>query len=66
MGMSRDMKQHLTLAQMDDARRYSRIQAAQEAVYLKNYAINSKAVEDLLHEESLVPAKVHSVFSFCQ
>jgi len=66
MGMPRDMKQHLTLTRMDDARCYSRIQAAQEAVYLNNYAIKSKAVEDLLYEESLVPAKVRSVFSFCQ
>jgi len=66
MGMPWDMKQRLTLARMDDARHYSRIQAAQEAVYLNNYAIKSKAVEDLLHEESLVPAKVRSVFSFCQ
>jgi len=66
MGMPRNMKQCLTLAQTDDARRYSHIQAAQEAVYLNNYAIKSKAVEDLLHEESLIPAKVRSVFSFCQ
>jgi len=66
MGMPRDMKQHLTLIRTDDARCYSHIQATQEAVYLNNYAIKSKAVEDLLHEESLVPAKVRSVFSFCQ
>jgi len=66
MRMPRDMKQCLTLARTDNARCYSRIQATQKAVYLNNYAIKSKAVEDLLHEESLIPAKVHSVFSFCQ
>lgn len=64
MGMARDMKQRLTLARTDDARRCSRIRAAQEAVYLNNYAINSKAVEKLLQEHSLVPAKVRSCFLF--
>ena len=58
MGMRRDMKQHVSLAWADDVKRRNLIQAAREAIYLKNYAVDSDVVEKLLREESLVPTAV--------
>ena len=58
MGMSRDMTQRVTLARTDDIKRRNRIEAVHEIIYVKNYMINSKAVERLLQEDSLVPTVV--------
>jgi hypothetical protein len=58
MGMHRDMTQRMSLARVDDTKRRSRIKAAREAIYVKNYTIDSKAVENLLREDSLVPTAV--------
>ena len=59
MGMHQDMKQHVSLAWADDVKRRNLIRAAHEAIYLKNYAVDSDVVEKLLREESLVPTAVH-------
>ena len=58
MGMRRDMMQRVSLVRVDDLNRRSRIKAAREIIYLKNYKVDSKAVEDLLREDSLVPTAV--------
>lgn len=58
MGMHRDMTQRMSLARVDDTKRRSRIKAAREAIYVKNYTIDSMAVENLLREDSLVPTAV--------
>ena len=58
MGMPRDMAQRMSLARVDDTKRRSRIRAAREAIYAKNHTIDSKAVENLLREDSLVPTAV--------
>jgi hypothetical protein len=50
--------QHMSLARVDDTKRRSHIKAAREAIYMQNYTIDSKAVEDLLREDSLVPTAV--------
>ena len=56
------MAQRLTLLRQDDVKRRSRIKAARKIIYEMDYMVNSKAVEDLLQEESLVPTIVR-VFS---
>jgi len=58
MGMPRDMMQRMTLARVDDVKRRNRVEAAREAIYVKNYAVDSQAVENLLQEDSLVPTVV--------
>src|ERR1700676_583139 len=63
MGMRRDMAQRRTLAQIDDVKRRNRVETAREKIYEKGYVVDSKAVEALLQEESLVPTAV-SAFSF--
>jgi hypothetical protein len=50
--------QHVTLARTDDIKRRNHIEAARKIIYVKNYMINSKAVERLLQEDSLVPTVV--------
>ena len=61
MGMARDMSQRKTSAQVDDEDRRHRVMAAHRAIYKKNYAVNSKAVNRLLQEDSLVPTTVRIV-----
>jgi hypothetical protein len=61
MGMHRDMVQCMSLARVDNLEWRRRIKVAQEIIYLKNYGTDSKAVEDLLRQDSLVPT-VASVY----
>lgn len=60
MGMVRDMRQRKTSARVDDEDRRYRVVAARRAIYEKNYAVNSKAVNRLLQEDSLVLTAVRS------
>jgi hypothetical protein len=46
--MHRDMAQHISLAQVDDLERHSLIKVTWEIIYVKDYKMDSKAVEDLL------------------
>jgi hypothetical protein len=62
MGMRRDMAQRGTLARMDDVKRRARIETAREKIYEKGYVVDSRAVEDLLQEDSLVPTAVCALF----
>jgi hypothetical protein len=62
MGMHRDMIQRKSLARIDDAKRRNRTWSAREAIYLKNFAVDSTAVETLLKEDSLVPTAVSVLF----
>jgi hypothetical protein len=48
----------MSLARVDDTKRRSRVKAAREVIYVKNCTIDSKAVENLLQEDSLVPTAV--------
>jgi hypothetical protein len=52
------MAQRMSLARVDDTKRRSRVKAAREVIYVKNCTIDSKAVENLLQEDSLVPTAV--------
>ena len=63
MGMTRDMTQQRTLVHVDDVTQCNCVKAACKMIYKKNYAVNSKPVERLLEEHSLVSAMVYS-FSF--
>jgi len=68
MGMRQDVMQCMSLAQADDVKQHTLIEAACETIYVNNNMVNSKGVEKLLQEESLVPTAVHvSSFSLhCQ
>lgn len=63
MGTHRDMVQRVSLKRVDDLNRRSRIETAREIIYTKNYKTDSKAVEGLLQEDSLVPTAVGAPFS---
>ena len=54
------MRQRKTSTQVDDENRRHCVVAARRAIYEKNYAVNSKTVNRLLQEDSLVPTKVRS------
>ena len=56
-----DMKQRKTLARVDDETRRHKIDTAREIIYKKNYAVDSKAVQTILREQSLVPTSVSTV-----
>jgi hypothetical protein len=60
MGMLRDMTQRKTLAWIDDSNRRFDVKVAREHIYEKSNGINSKGVEDLLQETSLVPTTVYT------
>jgi hypothetical protein len=62
MGMPQDMKEHMTRARADDARRRNLIKSAREIIYAKNYMVDSKAVETILKDESLVPTMVCDLY----
>jgi hypothetical protein len=52
------MTQCETLARADDVSRRNRVASAREIIYEKNYAVDSKAVDNLLQVDSLVPTAV--------
>ena len=60
MGMQRDMTQQKTLARIDDANRHDHVKVAHELIYEKSNGINSKGVQNLLQETSLVPTTVYT------
>ena len=60
MGMQRDLTQRKTLARIDDANRRGHVKAAREHIYEKSNGINSKGVQNLLQETSLVPTTVYT------
>jgi hypothetical protein len=60
MGMQRDMTQRKTLARIDDANRRDLVKVARDHIYEKNNGINSKGVQNLLQETSLVPTTVYT------
>ncbi len=62
MGKKRDMAQRISLARVDDLHRRGLVKAARENIYVKNYMTDSKAVEDLLGKNSLVPTAVGAPF----
>ena len=61
MGMRRDLSQRASLARVDDVNRRSRLDTARKAIYEKNNTVDGAVVENLLKNDSLVPAAV-SVF----
>ena len=62
MGRKRDMAQRISLARVDDLNRRGRIRAARRIIYVDNYKTDTKAVEDLLGKDSLVPTAVGALF----
>src|SRR6266404_2607965 len=52
------MTQRKTLARVDNLSRHNRAASAREVIYEKNYAVDSKAVENILQVDSLVPTAV--------
>lgn len=58
LGMPHDRQQRLALQRVDDERRQFLIANARRLIYEKNYAVDSKSLNKLLAEESLVPTSV--------
>jgi hypothetical protein len=56
------MVQRISLERVDDLHRRNRIGVAREIIYTKNFKTDSKAVEALLQEDSLVPTAVGAPF----
>jgi len=56
------MAQRISLARVDDLHRRGRVKSAREIIYVNNYKTDSKAVEDLLKKDSLVPTAVGALF----
>jgi hypothetical protein len=52
------MKHRTALARVDDESRKHKIDIARDIIYKKNYAVNSKPVENFLKEQSLTPTSV--------
>lgn len=59
--MTRDRQQRSTLARVDNEDRKFKIAAARRLIYEKNYAVDSRALEKLLKDESLVPTSVRAM-----
>jgi hypothetical protein len=62
MGMVQDMRQRTLLARVDDESRRYKVDLARDLIYNKNYTVDSKAVEALLKQQSLVPNIVSKLF----
>ena len=54
------MTQQKTLAWIDDANRHDHVKVARKLIYEKSNGINSKGVQNLLQETSLVPMTVYT------
>ena len=63
LGMSRDMKERDTLARVDDRVRQNKVKSARAHIYGSALGVTSTAVENLLRDQSLVPASVSFVIS---
>ena len=63
LGMSRDMKERDTLARVDDRVRQNKVKSACAHIYGSALGVTSTAVENLLRDQSLVPASVSFVIS---
>ena len=61
LGTVTDMQNRVTLACIDDQCRQSSVSAARKLIYDEHHQVNSKAVETLLQETSLVPNIVRIV-----
>jgi hypothetical protein len=55
MGKAQDMKLRKSLIRVDDERRRYKVELARGFIYDKDYLVNSKAVEAVLKQQSLVP-----------
>jgi hypothetical protein len=58
--MALDMKQRERLARNDDESTRRKIELAREIIYKKNFAVDTRAIEELLKDESLTPTLVSS------
>lgn len=63
VGTARDMSRRVTRARVDDVQRISKVLLAWQFIYEKNYAVDSKVVEDVLKSESLVPTIVSNLIT---
>jgi hypothetical protein len=58
--MKRDRTMRVSQARVDDDRHRAKIASARSIIYDKGYAVNSKPVENILKEQSLVANFVSS------
>ena len=60
--MSRqDQQQHSTLARVNDNSRQAKVEGERRLIYEKHYALDGKAVNELLKDQSLVPTTVSAI-----
>ncbi len=57
LGTKKDMKVR-SGTRVDDKQRQDKIELSRSFIYNKGYNVNSKAVENLLKDQSLVPTRV--------
>ena len=57
LGTVSDMRQRQNLARMDDINRRNNVKKARSIIYEENKAVNNKASEELLIDQSLVATK---------
>jgi hypothetical protein len=60
LGQLTDMSHRKSHARKDDTERRRKVQTARDIIYEKRYTVQSKAVERILSENSLVPTLVCS------
>jgi hypothetical protein len=58
LGTTGDREQRVSLARKDDADFWEKTSAAQELIYVRNYAVTNDQVEAKLKEHSLTPNTV--------
>jgi hypothetical protein len=63
VGTKRDRHNRIKLARVDDERCRFMVTQARNAIYQKNYAVDSAPVERILKPQSLVPTSVR-LFNF--
>lgn len=58
LGTERDSTRRVLQKREDEDARKKKIETARRSIYLKNYSVNAKVVENQLKPTSLVPAQV--------
>ena len=61
LGSHQDQQQHSMLARVNDNSRQAKVEGARRLIYEKYYALDGKAVNELLKDQSLVPTMVSAI-----
>ena len=61
LGSCQNQQQHSMLARVDDNSRWAKVEGSRRLIYEKHYALDGKAVNELLKDQSLVPTMVSAI-----